>query len=177
MKQSHQSVAMAGLLAVMLAASGCAATGSASDMASSATSSHTDDVASNSGDVERIVTGPAITSASAGASGSKGATGSGSAGMQDERSDQSAAASARMPAPNGTVLSVASLPVPGGMSKSDASVGTSGTAGATGGTGAAQAYRVQVRMDDGSTQVITYSGTSDLRSGERVNVTGGAIRR
>jgi hypothetical protein len=160
MKQSHQSVAMAGLLAVVLAASGCAATGSAGDMASSATSSHTDDVASSSGDVERIVT-----------------TGSGSAGMQDERSDQSAATSARMPAPNGTVLSIASLPVPGGMSKSDASVGTSGTAGATGGTGAAQAYRVQVRMDDGSTQVITYSGTSDLRSGERVNVTGGAIRR
>jgi len=32
MKQSHQSVAMAGLLAVMLATSGCAATGSASDI-------------------------------------------------------------------------------------------------------------------------------------------------
>lgn len=177
MKQSHQSVATAGVLAVVLAVSGCAATGGAGDMASSATSNPTDDVASSSGDVERILPSQAISSASTGTSGSKGATGSGSAGMQDERGDQPTAATARTPAPNGTVLSIAPLPVPGGVSKGDAAVGTSGTAGATGSADAAKAYRVTVRMDDDSTEVITTTGTPDFRSGERINVTDGAIRR
>lgn len=182
MKQPHQSVTMAGLLAVVLAITGCAATGGAGDMYSDATSSRNDDVASR-GDVERIVTSSAITSASAGASGSKGATDSGSAGMQDERGDRPAAAPARTPAPNGTVLSIAAAAAAqSGVSTSDASMGASGTAGTSGsggggGGGAGQAYRITVRMDDGSTQVITYPGTPDFRIGERINVTGGAIRR
>ena len=78
MKQSHQSVAMASLLAAVLAITGCAATGDAGDMYSDAMSSRNDDVASR-GDVDRIVTSSAITSGSAGTSGSKGATDSGSA--------------------------------------------------------------------------------------------------
>lgn len=179
MKQSHQSMAMAGLLAVVLTITGCAATGGASDMYSDATSSSNDDVASR-GDVDRIVTSSAITSASAGTSGSKGATESGSAGMQDERGDRPAAAAARTPAPNGTVLSIAAAAAAqSGVSTSDASMGASGTAGTSGSGGGSggQAYRITVRMDDGITQVITYPGTPDFRIGERINVTGGAIRR
>ena len=177
MKQSHQSVAMASLLAAVLAITGCAATGDAGDMYSDATSSRNDDVASR-GDVDRIVTSSAITSGSAGTSGSKGATDSGGAGPQDERGDQPAAADARTPAPNGTVLSIATAAAAqSGGSTSDASMGASGTAGASASGGAGQAYRVTVRMDDGSTQAITYTGTPEFRSGERINVTGGAIRR
>lgn len=184
MKQSHQCVALAGLLAVVLAITGCAAKGGAGDLYSEATSSRSDEVASSRGDVDRhvdpVVTSPAITSATAGTSGSQGATDSGSAGMQDERGDQPAAA-ARTPAPNGTVLSIAPAPAPAlapnGVSKSDASMGASGTAGTSGSGGASQSYRVTVRMDDGITEVITYTGTPDLRRGERVNVTDGAIRR
>ena len=179
MKQSHQSVAMASLLAAVLGITGCAATGDAGDMYSDATSSRNDDVASR-GDVDRIVTSSAITSGSAGTSGSKGATDSGGAGPQDERGDQPAAAAARTPAPNGTVLSIAAAAAAqSGGSTSDASMGASGTAGTSGSGGgsADQAYRVTVRMDDGSTQAITYTGTPEFRSGERINVTGGAIRR
>jgi hypothetical protein len=176
MKQSHQGVAMAGLLAVVLAITGCAATGGAGDMYSDATSSNTDDVASR-GDVDRIVTSSAIPSGSVGTSGSKGATDSGSAVMQDERGDQPAAAATRTPAPNGTVLSIAAPAAENGASTSDASMGASGTAGTSGSGDGGQAYRVMVRMDDGSTQAITYTGTPDFRSGERINVTGGAIRR
>ena len=175
MKQSHQGVAMAGLLAVVLAITGFATTGGAGDMYSDAMSSRTDDVASR-GDVDRIVTSSAITSDIAGTSGSKGATDSGSAGMQDERGDQPAAAATRTPAPNGTVLSIAAA-AQSDVSKNDASMGASGTADASGSSGAGQACRVTVRMDDGGTQVITYPGTPDFRIGERINVTGGAIRR
>jgi outer membrane lipoprotein SlyB len=38
-------------------------------------------------------------------------------------------------------------------------------------------YRVTLRMDDGSTQVVTQETTPDFRSGDRVNHSGGAIQR
>jgi outer membrane lipoprotein SlyB len=57
-------------------------------------------------------------------------------------------------------------------------MGSSGAAGATGSaSGSSQSYRVTVRMDDGSTQVVTHGTTPDFRSGDRVNVTGGSIQR
>jgi outer membrane lipoprotein SlyB len=36
-------------------------------------------------------------------------------------------------------------------------------------------YRITVRMDDGSTRIITQDATPDFRSGDRVNLTSGAI--
>ena len=59
-------------------------------------------------------------------------------------------------------------------------MGSSGSAGSTGSSGGASgsnSYRVTVRMDDGSSQVITQDTTPDFRSGDRVNVTSGAIQR
>ena len=38
-------------------------------------------------------------------------------------------------------------------------------------------YRVTVRMDDGSTRVITQEWAPTFRSGDRVNLTGGEIQR
>jgi outer membrane lipoprotein SlyB len=40
-----------------------------------------------------------------------------------------------------------------------------------------QVYRVTLRMDDGSTQVITQETAPDFRSGDRVSISGGAIQR
>jgi outer membrane lipoprotein SlyB len=37
-------------------------------------------------------------------------------------------------------------------------------------------YRVTLRMDDGSTQVVTQESTPDFRSGDRVSMNSGAIR-
>jgi outer membrane lipoprotein SlyB len=37
-------------------------------------------------------------------------------------------------------------------------------------------YRITLRMDDGSTRVVTQETTPDFRSGDRVNLTGGAIQ-
>jgi outer membrane lipoprotein SlyB len=57
-------------------------------------------------------------------------------------------------------------------------MGSTGSAGSTGSSGAsANSYRVTVRMDDGSSQVITQDTTPDFRSGDRVNVTSGVIQR
>ncbi len=60
-----------------------------------------------------------------------------------------------------------------GSSGAAGSTGSSGAAGATG----ANSYRVTVRMDDGSTQVITQDSTPAFRSGDRVSVASGAIQR
>jgi outer membrane lipoprotein SlyB len=52
-------------------------------------------------------------------------------------------------------------------------MGSTGSSGATG----SNSYRITVRMDDGSSQVVTQDATPDFRSGDRVNVTGGVIQR
>jgi outer membrane lipoprotein SlyB len=55
-------------------------------------------------------------------------------------------------------------------------VGGSGASGTTGSSSADRVYRITIRMDDGSTQVITQETTPDFRSGDRVNLASGAIQ-
>jgi len=94
--------------------------------------------------------------------------------MQDDGSGSASTAGAASAAPNSTVLAIEVLPASSGITGGDSSMGSSGAAGAT---GSSQSYRVTVRMDDGSTQVVTHGTTPDFRSGDRVNVTGGSIQR
>jgi outer membrane lipoprotein SlyB len=56
-------------------------------------------------------------------------------------------------------------------------VGGSSASGTTGSSSTERVYRVTLRMDDGSTQVITQETTPDFRSGDRVNLATGAIQR
>jgi outer membrane lipoprotein SlyB len=57
-----------------------------------------------------------------------------------------------------------------------AAVGGSGATGTTGSSSTDRVYRITLRMDDGSTQVITQESTPDFRSGDRVNLNSGAIQ-
>ncbi len=58
-----------------------------------------------------------------------------------------------------------------------AAVGSSGS-GATGSSMASdRVYRITLRMDDGSTQVVTQETTPDFRSGDRVSLNSGVIGR
>jgi outer membrane lipoprotein SlyB len=57
-----------------------------------------------------------------------------------------------------------------------AAVGGSGAGGATGSSSSDRVYRVTLRMDDGSTQVVTQETTPDFRSGDRVNLIGGVLQ-
>jgi outer membrane lipoprotein SlyB len=63
----------------------------------------------------------------------------------------------------------------GAASAGAAAVGGSGASGSTGSSGSDRVYRISLRMDDGSTQVVTQETTPDFRSGDRVNLAGGAI--
>lgn len=209
MKLTHQSVALAGLLALALAISGCNAMRSMTSSGSSGSSGTTSESGHESG--KTMSDGPSGSgssgssgtsgaegssgdpstsgvpeteviqddSGSAGASGMAGATGSGTAGMQEGHGERAATGGVTIAknVPNSTVLAIEIMPASGGISEGDASMGTSGAAGATGSTTASPSYRVTVRMDDGSTQVLTHSATPDFRSGDRITVTGGAIHR
>ena len=175
MKQSHQSVAMAGLLAVALAISGCAAI--RGDKSSGASGSS--GAAGSMGTVPESIQDNAGSSGSSGSSGTSGSSGSGTSGLQDDRggSASTSGAGAASAAPNSTVLAIEIQPSSIGITEGDSSMGHSGTGGTTGSSGGNQSYRVTVRMDDGSTQVVTHGTEPNFRSGDRVNVTSGAIGR
>jgi outer membrane lipoprotein SlyB len=96
---------------------------------------------------------------------------------------QSTAASSN---PNATVMAVEVVPRQAGSSSgagmegagsAAGAMGSSGTAGSTGSSTASdRVYRITLRMDDGSTQVVTQETTPDFRSGDRVNLAGGMIQ-
>lgn len=112
-----------------------------------------------------------------GALGAQGTSGaSGTSGVSSDAQDQTMQRSAPPPVasttPNSTVISIE--PLASGSSGSSAS-GTSGTSGSA--AGGEQAYRVTLRMDDGSTQVVSQGTPPSYRSGDRVNLSGGIISR
>jgi outer membrane lipoprotein SlyB len=80
------------------------------------------------------------------------------------------------------VVAVEAVPRPaGGISGGGTVAGAAVGGSSTGATGSSmtsdRVYRVTLRMDDGSTQVITQETIPDFRSGDRVNLSGGAIQR
>jgi outer membrane lipoprotein SlyB len=91
-----------------------------------------------------------------------------------------AGATAAASSPNSTVVSIDVIPrqagsaATGAGTMAGAAVGGS-TAGATGSSEADRVYRVTLRMDDGSTRVVTQETTPDFRAGDRVNLSGGGI--
>jgi len=107
-------------------------------------------------------------SGAVGASGASGATGTSDA--QDQSMQRSAPPPVANTTPNSTVISIEPL-----ASSSTGSSGASGTSGST--AGAEQAYRVTLRMDDGSTQVVSQATAPTYRSGDRVNLSSGVISR
>jgi outer membrane lipoprotein SlyB len=61
-----------------------------------------------------------------------------------------------------------------GDTSASAAMGSS--SGGTTGSSSDRVYRVTLRMDDGSTQVVTQQATPDFRTGDRVSLSGGAIQ-
>jgi outer membrane lipoprotein SlyB len=75
------------------------------------------------------------------------------------------------------ILPRSSLSASEGGSGSSSAAGSSagGTTGSAGGA-SDRVYRVTLRMDDGSSQVVTQQTTPDFRSGDRVSLAGGMIQ-
>jgi hypothetical protein len=170
MNRKQQSVLLAGLLALALA--GCSSTRGSSDG-----------------------TGGGATGSGMGASGSMGsgtsggtaATGgteaTGGAGSMAGTGGSMAApapgpAGSPMPAgaPNAVVMLIEVAPRPAGAGAAGTAVGGSGTAGATGSSmGDEKVYRITLRMDDGTTRIVTQDKAPTFHSGDRVNMTDGMV--
>ncbi|HEU4372629.1 MAG TPA: hypothetical protein VFS02_04020 [Telluria sp.] len=164
MNRTQHSVLLASLLAFALA--GCSSTkGSRDETASTAGAT-----ASGSGSMP---TGSTDTG------GAPAAMGSGSMAAQPQAQPPatSPADTGQMPGampgamPNAIVMSIEPMPRQG-------AVGGSGTSGATGSSmGDDKVYRITLRMDDGTTRVVTQEKVPTYRSGDRVNMMDGVITR
>jgi len=64
---------------------------------------------------------------------------------------------------------------PGAVTSGSTTIGSTGTTGA--GAGGDRMYRVTLRLDDGSTQVITQEWAPSFVTGDRVRINSGAIQR
>lgn len=162
MNRKQHSVLLASLLAFALA--GCSSTKGSSDETASTAGA----TASGAGTMP-------TRSADTGTGGTAAATGSGSMAAQPQAQPPatSPADTATMPGamPNAIVMSIEPMPRQG-------AVGGSGTAGATGSSmGDDKVYRVTLRMDDGTTRVVTQEKAPTYRSGDRVNMMDGVISR
>lgn len=179
MKRIEHSVLLAGLLAFGLAACTTGRMGMGDTAATSPTESATGvsyGTPSTTGTGSMGSTaGTASTATGAGTETTgTGAMGTTTTDPQSAGSQASTTGAAPM-TPNSVVTMIEVVP------RSEAATGAGTMAGAAvGGTAGAagdRVYRVTLRMDDGSTRVITQESAPTFRSGDRVNLSGGEIRR
>ena len=160
MNRKQQNVVLAGLLALALA--GCSSTRGSSSSEEMGGAGATASGSTGGG-----------TAATGGAESTGGSMAGTSAGSTAAPPQAPAApAPAMMPGsmPNAVVMSIEAMPRPSGA------VGGSGTAGATGSSmGEDKMYRITLRMDDGTTRVVTQDKPPTFRSGDRVNMMDGMI--
>ncbi|WP_020655129.1 hypothetical protein [Massilia niastensis] len=183
MKQQHQNLALAGLLALALGLSGCAAT--SGDQAADSAGGGMSHGASGSAGQSATGSGAAGKPGGTDASGSSGTMGTGSSGSPETTTpveDGRTFGAAGNAVPNSTVQSIEIVPSQAAGASSSAgsassAIGSSGAAGATGSSPSSEVYRITLRMDDGSTQVVTQDSAPGFRSGDRVSTAGGVIRR
>lgn len=153
MNRKQQSAVLAGLLTLALA--GCSSTRSPSD-----------DMAGGSRMGSATGTSSTATSAVDGS-------------MASPAQAQAQAGSTMMPAgpPNAVVIAIDTIPARSAAA-ADSAVGGSGTSGTSGSsTGTDKMYRITLRMDDGSTRVVTQEKAPTFSSGDRVNMMDGMISR
>jgi outer membrane lipoprotein SlyB len=183
MNRKQHSVVLASLLALALA--GCSSTrsGGADEMAGGATASGTGS-SSSSGSSGGGGTGSssgstAQSSGTAPATGTTSGADTSAGSMPDSAHMPGAAAHGAMPAapPNAVVMTIEAMPRP--SAAGSAAMGTSGTSGSTSSSSAGddKMYRITVRMDDGTTRVVTQDKAPTFRNGDRVNMMDGNITK
>lgn len=198
MKRLYPNVVLPGMLALTLGLSACSSTqgeGSSGSSGITATSAgdpaHADALpAPASVPQSGMLANPGSDSPASGTSGTSGAAGAGSCSAASEHkqaTQHGGTPPVASSTPNGTVVSIEPLAMGGNAGSSGSSGAISSTAsgnstGTNSGGGSSrsareQAYRITLRMDDGSTQVLNQSSTPTYRSGDRVNLSNGVISR
>lgn len=173
MNRKQCSVVLASVLALALA--GCSSTGGGSDTGAGGGSmgSGTSGTGGSTGSGASAPSGGAATEG-AGSGGTAATGGAGAATPQSGQMPPSSggAMGSQTAMPNAVVTVIEVVPHPDGS----AAVGGSGTAGTTGSSASRdKMYRITLRMDDGTTRVVTQDKAPTFRNGDRVNMTDGMI--
>lgn len=179
MKRIEHSVLLAGLLAFGLAACTTDRMNGA-DTASTTTEESATGVSYGTPSTGGTVTGQSTSSMGGTAGTTSTATGTGTttdttgATHPHGAGTQASTATGTASPPNSVVTMIEVVPRTGDASSAGTMAGA-----AVGGTTAAsdRVYRITLRMDDGSTRVVTQEWAPTFRSGDRVNLTGGEIQR
>lgn len=178
MKRNEQSVLLAAVLALALAA--CTTTRTGGEMAGGA-----GDTAAPASSVGTGADSP-TDSGAMGSTGTAGTTcAAGATGQTAQTDPAGQAATQTAPAtPNSTVVSIEVIPrqaggaATGAGTVAGAAVGGTTSAGTTGATMTGdRVYRITLRMDDGRTQTITQEWAPSFTNGDRVRMVNGAIQR
>jgi hypothetical protein len=141
----------------------------------------TDGTRSNTGSTDSTMDGSTLNSTASGGTGSGygGSTGTGGqsrAGNQAARSTASPATGAQ----SGSVATAyGAVQAIDQLQRQDISAGTMGAAAAGGSIGAPtdKVYRVTVRLDDGSTQMVVLDAMPGYKIGDRVRFNNGVVER
>ena len=174
MKRIEHSVLLAGLLAFGLAACTTDRMG-ASDTASTTTEESATGVSYGTPSTSGAVTGQSTSSMGGTAGTASTATGTGTTTTDPQSAGaQASTATGTMAPPNSVVTMIEVVPRSGDATGAGTMAGAA--VGGTAGT-SDRVYRVTLRMDDGSTRVVTQEWAPTFRSGDRVNLTGGEIQR
>lgn len=180
MKRIEHSVLLAGLLAFGLAACTTDRMRGA-DTAATATDQSATGLTYGTPATTGTVTGQSTTSTGGTAGTASTATGAGTTadaatGATDPRGAgaQASTAAGTAAPPNSVVTMIEVVPRTGDATGAGTMAGAAvgGTAGASD-----RVYRITLRMDDGSTRVVTQEWAPTFRSGDRVNLSGGEIQR
>lgn len=148
----------------------------------------TDSTRSNTSSTDSTMDGSTLNSTASSGTGTGSGYGStaGSStgtGEQSRTGTQAAAQSTTPPATSAQSSSMAtaygSVQAIDQMQRQDISAGTMGAAAAGGGIGAPtdKVYRVTVRLDDGSTQMVVLDSMPSYKIGDRVRYNNGAVER
>lgn len=171
MKRKEQSVLLAGLLALGLAA--CSSTGmNGTDTASTITSETSGEAAYSTPPMD--TTGRAGSTASGassmGSSGAQGTSGYGTGGQAQagQRSSMGTETITTSGTPNSVVTSIDVVP-----RQAAGGAGTVAGAAVGGTTGSAsdRVYRITLRMDDGTSRIVTQETAPAFKTGDRVRMT------
>lgn len=178
MKRIEQSVLLAGLLAFGLSA--CTSM-RGDDTASTTPTESATGVSYGTSGTAGATAGQSSTMGSTGTAGTGTGTGTGATGTAGTSETPSATGTTSTDpqsaavVPNSVVTMIEVVPRQGDATGAGTLAGAAvgGTAGAT----SDRVYRVTLRMDDGSTRVVTQEWAPTFRSGDRVNLSGGEIQR
>lgn len=170
MKRKEQGMLLASLLAMALA--GCSSTGTNDSYTSAG------DMGASQGGGAGAVNSTSDSGTAASASDTYSSYGGAGQSATTQSGSGQTSVSSTPVTPNSTVTSIEVVQrQPGAVTSGSTAVGGTGTGATASGAAGDRIYRITLRMDDGTSQVVTQEWAPSFSTGDRVRTVSGAIQR